>query len=405
MQNQTPSLSLHARRCTDSLLVYFTSLVDRVTELEFPTIAAGLTARRAKTGWTKTRRVLNALFCPDFSNAAIYTVPYTLLWLLIALTFILVHQRIIYEWLQGIPDPAPPASPNAGRFLLGWGIFLTYLFSAGWRWKEFFADERYARIGRIAILVLFLAALLVALYAEFLLAGAESPIETFTRHPEAIRPYVQLAFLILLPALAHAFFLILELIIYTVKIPLYLIIYLRTFHIPFQQSTIREILYEPVPASTPAVPNFRLLDLHPDQLAALRQLAASNREGTDKRLLLSAIFLAFMGIIVSADFFREMINNIPEFIRFILNSDIKMSIVQAIPYVIAFYGLIIGAGLFVAMIFFVGILLRSLAVQSRIVEACIVAEYTLACSRPARSRLGKNQPSLLPSRRRPPSRR
>jgi len=145
---------------------------------------------------------------------------------------------------------------------------------------------------------------------------------------------------------------------------------------PLPLEVVRKLVLEPVPASQGSAHDWRLLDLTKSELEMLRRWAQANREGTDKRLLPTAVLFAILGAFANTKTFTDLIDRLLVWLSAVADAIGRRAdapLVQpGIAEIVAFWAVMLA---FFSFIEVLSKLFENLVAQSVIVEACIVAEH------------------------------
>jgi len=124
--------------------------------------------------------------------------------------------------------------------------------------------------------------------------------------------------------------------------------------------------------------NFKLSQLSKIELNTIIEWASTNREGSDKRLVPTAIFFGLLGVIASTTFFQNFTNNLIELVAEVLVPQKFEGL--SFGYQFGRYGLVVFLGLWLyGFLSSIVSLARNLVVQSTVIEACILARYEVEC--------------------------
>jgi len=145
-------------------------------------------------------------------------------------------------------------------------------------------------------------------------------------------------------------------------------------HTAFPKDKIQQLAIDEIQESDKKRAGWRLIDLDKSELETLKDWAAENREGSDKRLLPTAMILAFVALFANTNWFNETLDGIIGFVNKVLFSSPDSG------QKVEFWN-IVGVTLLFMMVFSVvralSSLFSNLVVQNIIVEACIVAGYAV----------------------------
>jgi hypothetical protein len=152
-----------------------------------------------------------------------------------------------------------------------------------------------------------------------------------------------------------------------------------SFHDPFPKKELIKIIEEPIPILQEENTHWRLKDLNISQLRTIKEWAITNRDGTDKRLLPSAIFFALLGILSNTEAFQNILETFYIWIRRIIlpGTAEGLKSEEISNFVVQYFVVIIVLGILFGFITSLLSLFRNLVAQSLIIEACILTEYTI----------------------------
>ena len=364
----------------DALINRFSALVEYAQTLVFPPLRKGITAPPDMTGWSRWRRI-----------AFVISSPLSALWSSeaqgngIVVSIFCWSVAPLYWWigantlLDDIFSASQPSVPRTETSILIEAIstallILTFAMIpvAYWRWVEFFRDRRYPIRWRLVLAVGFVTlaisfpywGLLPEYRAKFpaLLLGDHRRLIVFTR----------VYALLLLPLGTSLYMSALDIGIMVGWLCTALVHYLLSAHDPLPKTHIRKLALEPIPPGEDNGQEWRLTELSPVELEMLRRWAAANREGSDKRLLPTAVLFGVLAIFANTRTVTAAIDNVVVWVYEVFTLRFSESNLTFMGKFIMF-----SFALVFVMMFFRTLLslFSNLVTQSLIIEACIVTEY------------------------------
>jgi hypothetical protein len=184
----------------------------------------------------------------------------------------------------------------------------------------------------------------------------------------------------LLPAISYFVAIVFDLVLFILLIIRTLFGGVASVHVPRPTETILKLATDEIPSRQPNQLGWKLADLTREDVVLLRQWAEANREGSGKRTLPASIIAAFVGVMLTSDYLRNIIDRILAFLGSGILSFLSDKSPFFIPNNISISALIL---FLLVMIFLLTVaknlmaLFRNIVAQNLIVEACIVAEYAL----------------------------
>jgi len=243
-----------------------------------------------------------------------------------------------------------------------------------WRWIEFFRDRRYPAYWRLILTLLF-AAMVISfpnwgLDAEWRNLFSSRVLQDY----RGLRQFVLISVRFLIPLGTFYYMLAVDTVVFGTWLLRVIFEYLRSAHSPLPKDLIRELALEPIPSSRGERKGWRLTELAEAELESLRKWAAANREGTDKRLLPTAVLFGVLATFANTQTFNRAIDRVLVWSAEVLSTGPLVS-----EGVLTFMGkeIVLASVLLLGMVFLYQLLLlfRNLVTQSLIIEACIVVEY------------------------------
>jgi hypothetical protein len=360
----------------DRLIERFSALTEQARALVFPKAQN----EPDKSRWSRARRFLHRLSSPfpiEFDGSLVGFAVY-FGWMFAFASWVACY--LVFLSLALDTPPLPPGSQSdsgpvqqivTGVLAAVAGII--FIPAAYWRWIEFFRDRRFSKWLRVLLTVAFGLALS---FHHYLFDTVER-----TRYVSFVYAHVGLFIfvyaLVLIPALTYAYMLALYAMLRGLRLTRTSLKYLASIHHPMPIKILRKLILEPIPSGQKAESVWRLIDLSDEELKAIRSWSEANREGTDKRLLPTAVVFGVLGIFADTQMFSNFIERTLVFLYKALTPHADLGW-QSEKFLVA-AGEFTGAVLILSPIgVFVNLILSlfaNLAAQSIIIEACIVAEY------------------------------
>jgi hypothetical protein len=150
---------------------------------------------------------------------------------------------------------------------------------------------------------------------------------------------------------------------------------IRSMYDPLPLVKVKRLALEEIPAAREGEPPWKLNSLSLHEIQTLRKWAEANRESTDKRILPAIVVIAFLTLLLSTDTVRSM------FDLYIQNWFQRMFSLLTMRTVFFSKEYFLSLFIFAITIFTIVFLVKTfspmfvnLAVQSLMIEACILAE-------------------------------
>jgi hypothetical protein len=255
---------------------------------------------------------------------------------------------------------------------LGYGVASLMSIPATYAcWIAFWKDRRYSPARRS---LMTLGYLVLAILLTITVLGNELT-ERFSQgmfsNPIYLRKVIVVYLVLLIPASTYAYLVSIDCLVWGAKGVGRWVKNLRIAHDPLPKRLIRELLLKPIPMGEEQ--SWQLDTTSVDELRFFVKWADANREGTDKRLLPTAVFFGIVGVFADTQVFKDVFDGAYRvFIQ-------GLGIIERneSPW-ITMGGSLIAAFALLWGIAFLVILFRlfsNLVVQSLVIEACLVAEY------------------------------
>lgn len=366
----------------DALLDRFSALVEHAQALAFPPLRKGVTAPPDMTGWSRLRRIAFTISSPwptTFTMGSNYADVMLTVWGLVSLYWYLAADMLFDRIFGTLTLPAYKPDQPIWVEIVAYvilAVVMALIPSAYWCWIEFFRDQRYSRSCRVILTIVFVGIVISSPY--WLLAP-----EYRAQFPDLLLGDLYLTFLFVvtyllfvIPQGTFYYRVAIDVLVLSVRLLWGMREYLRSIYSPLPKELVRKLALEPIPISGNGGKTWRLAELTRGELKSLRKWAATNREGTDKRLLPTAILFGALGVFANTRAFSDAIDR---GLTWLYNCFIILVGAEAGMSSLATTGRLVVAMAVVALgMVFIGAMLslfRNLVVQSLIIEACIVAEY------------------------------
>lgn len=346
----------------------YSSLVKYVERLAFPKHKHELPAEANK--WGKVRRALYKLSQPltigqnSFGETLgffvlIFFAQVNLGWGVMFLASPLYG----YPSLLSFSDIGSTISAIIAFVCAAFLIPVTYFW-----WYNLFTDRKYKCRTRIVLMLVEIVLLLVLSLSLIAQGTIKQGINL-----ESILSYLVAYALFLIPVLSYLLLLSCDTLTLVGQLISSTNSFLKSLHNPLPYDQVRKIAIEDISASDGQT--WKLADMTLHDVRTLRQWAEANRESTDKRTLPTIIVIAFLTLLFTSDTMRAWLDPFVQqwFQRIFMFWTIRTGFftkdyfVSALIIVISI--LVIG---FIVKTF--SRLFVNLAVQSLVIEACILAE-------------------------------
>lgn len=378
----------------NALLDFYENLTKQAQKLAFPSLRKGASAPPDMSGWSRLRRVAFAISTPlpttlrvaDPTIAQISRIAIFLVWFALLCLWTIMLHFYVQDLLGNMPASTLQAEETALYQLLVYALLLATVFStfpAYWRWIEFYRDRRYSVIWKVILSFGFVALLItfsLIIVRELYVNDSLSRLLTIG----GLIGFFRIHILLVIPMLTLLYWLLVDMAIWVTWLLQVALEYWISAHNPFPKKTIRELALKPIGAGRPQAQKWQLVQLDEAKLEMLKAWATANREGTDKRLLPTALFFAVLGLFANTEAFSRAVDRI---LSWFLGNLGNLLHTEGALLTTAF-----NLALTVTLLLLLGTvfgyvmlsLFRNLVVQSLIVEACIVAQHARAWGAEAR---------------------
>ncbi len=358
------------------LIEHYTDLVRQAKDLAFPRMSTSKLAPQDTSNWPKVWRWVYKVAAP-FSWMAVdkpdvvslfVTLAWTMalsMWLICALMDLQFAAGIPFQ-IQGLNSiPAPPSE----LFTRSWGWLLDALTIACYlNWGRFlFFDKRFFLKQKLVAVGAFLGLILVIFWSLLTIPPFQG-IKPILSTPDRAETFILLCLRFVVPLSTFFFSGVVHAFISIVMV----VDNVGTAYAAFPKEKMIKLVTSLIPNPRDGAVNWCLMGLAKADIGALKGWAIENREGTDKRLLPTAIILAFIAIFANTTWFNEGIERIINPIVILFKSG--DNVVQR-PNFWTYFVLGLIFSVVVRVLKMWVSLFNNLVVQSLIVEACLVAEY------------------------------
>lgn len=378
-QHGASSISLNATHL-EELVSCFSDLVEHTRAVVFPPLRKGVVAPPDKTGWSSFRRLAFKISSPLPTTFAWETLDDSLLillfWAVVSICWYLSADILLDHIFESLPAASDLSQQPIFARIVAYAIFIGaigFIPIAYWRWIEFFRDSRYPVTWRIILAVCFSV---VAISFPYWGLKPEYRLQFpghLLRDRAALIRFVVLYVFLLIPFGTLWYMLATDMIVFGFWLLRVALKYLRSAHTPVSLEAIEQLIKKPIPSGEGGRKEWRLTQLENDELDTLRKWAVANREGTDKRLLPTALLFAFLGILADATASSDSVSRVLDWMR----SSMFPTPNHTPPPLVA--GRLMAASLILGVIliflYMLLLLCRNLVIQSTIIEACILAEH------------------------------
>jgi hypothetical protein len=302
----------------DVLINRFSTLVESTQKIIFPPLERGIAVPPDRSDWSKLRQIMFFISSPypstssndDTSKYKLLSLLMLLIWMLASLVWFILADYFI-DAAFGVKSEFSSTEPVAlmtkviGYLLLVLAFVL--ILPAYWSWIEFLRNQKIKVFWRVVLPIIF-----VGIAISFPYWGFESNyLERFPEHIIQNKSSFWLlmkAYFFLLPLGTFWFMLLIESVVLIMSFILNSLRYLAISHDPLPKDRIKKVLANEIHEESDSKNgSWKLLDMSPDELQLIQSWAEANREGTDKRLLPTAIIFGVIGIFANTETFSKVI--------------------------------------------------------------------------------------------------
>jgi len=363
-------LSTYTERVNSSVERY-TSLVKYAERLTFPKCPYGLPEN--VKNWHMFRKFIHKLSHP-------VTATEGSVWEMLCGLILTFDMAAVIVWgvmflapaLLGMP-PFLTFSHLTGSFLIFFALLFAALLApvAYYWWYDILTDKQYSPLLRVILIIA--EFILVRGFSQTLISGSSTKQLVGSRAD--ILPFLISYIIFLIPAFTYLLILVLDTIIMASRMFISLFGGIRSMYDPLPLVKVKRLALEEIPAAREGEPPWKLNSLSLHEIQTLRKWAEANRESTDKRILPAIVVIAFLTLLLSTDTVRSM------FDLYIQNWLQRMFSLLTMRTVFFSKEYFLSLFIFAITIFTIVFLVKTfspmfvnLAVQSLVIEACILAE-------------------------------
>lgn len=363
----------------NSISDLFVALSNQAEKLAFPNYRKGVFESRDVKSWKGLPKIIYNLSHPFISTGttgAFFYIAWLVLYLAqyLALIFGLT---LLYPILYN-STPFLPLTSAEGWVILIPSVIIGLPLSivAYTWWIDTFAAKKnpwWVKVGLLGVTIWFLYVMIHTLMMQ------SSSHDLWK--PSGGRISVIFSFLVLLvPAASYFVALIFDFVLSILLIVLTVFGGIKAILEPRPVKTILELASEEIQSSPPDSISWKLTDLSVTKIKVLRQWAEANREGSEKRTVPAFLVAALITMVFSSDYLRRILDyflsslatNSLNYLQaksfFALPIEVSISTLIIIPFLAIFT---------IAVLKYLIALFRNIVAQNLIIEACIIAEYSL----------------------------
>lgn len=238
-------------------------------------------------------------------------------------------------------------------------LLLIYMFLSFYGILGFIRDSRYSVVVRIFCLFLLFIVSAITSVSLF-------PVSAIGTHViKSLTDYIRVFFLIL-AIMSVTFSLLINTFVMVLLSYIQLLKFTKTIQTPKNNEVIKGLLNADVASEYTNNKVWRLLDLSKKELSYLRLWSESNLSSSEKRTVPALIIIACIGLLLSVDDIRN----------FLISSVRFNPVTSAQPW-LSYIFLIAVVSFMVIFSETMVAIFKNIAVQSLVIEACLVAEYVV----------------------------
>lgn len=340
------------------LINRFFNVVRQAENIIFKDKRTGIFVDRDLSNWSTVRKTLYKLSMPYLifqeKSSFIYKISGFFIYVMAFVVLLLAQQL---AW-----------SPSVNVGLVYKIIIGLFLFLTTWSYIEFIRDNRYSVLAKIALSFILVVLCLIQSVSLFTIRNIRViPLDRLVK----VGFFVGAGF-------TPWFIIIVYILVSVVWSYIILVRYTEVIQKPLTEQAIRQLLEVDIPENNDG--KWKILDLRKDEITYLRKWAETNLDNSEKRTIPTLVLSTLLGFFISTSFFREMILNLfkQEGSRNNLQAFITAMLLPLIVYFFSVFSRTLVS------------LFKNIAIQSLIVETCIVAEYAIV--KDADSKLQLQQP-------------
>jgi hypothetical protein len=328
----------------------YSLLVNQAERILFPSYHQGIFSLRNKTGWSGTRRIIYSIAKPfDFLDEGwgLWRILELLLWLALSSGCINLARRFAFNLPLPIEWRCLPLAVLVA-------VFILFCY---WSWIEIFLDQRYKWSIKLLIVLLFMPLI----------------FSTATFYSDTSVVFVSLLstpllfFLLILPAITFYFMVLINLLILITWFFQLLLRWTVALHNSLSFKNIEDLNETSFSPKQPNKLPWKLANLDPLDLSTIKKWAEANLNATEKKTIPSTLTLAAIGLLAGTSYISDTLGN---FINFILPLQIGAPLSFSKILILFVMGI-----LGIVLIILFGRMFKNIAIQSLIIESCIVAQY------------------------------
>jgi hypothetical protein len=366
----------------DCLLGRFSSLIEHVQEMAFPSIQKGIFAPPDLSNRSWFGRFVfylssplpSIVLSPSGADKSLYSF---IVWAMCATLWYSVGDGLL-EDLFGATNAASPtveADPITSvsvYFLLV--VFFAVTLASYWRWVEFLRDRRYPVWTKIIVVLIFAGLLLTSPY-WLLNPEYRSQVPSCLLQDSSCRTTLLIIYGVLIfPLLTFGYTLLLDGGALFLVLLARIVRYVLSAHDPFPKDDMRELAVQAIREGKDTEP-WQLATLSDSDLRTLRMWAEANRESTDKRLVPTAILFGVLGIFANTETVSQGIDKFLSWLLMATSSTNINGTEGGLPSTAQYIAVGLAMGPLLLFMYSLALLFQNLVVQSLIVETCIIVEH------------------------------
>ncbi len=333
------------------LINRFRSLVKHAESVAFPQAKNSIFLPVNTETWHPIRRVLYKASAPYFyanekHKGAISYFFLSLFILIMTFSVLVLAEKtaktipIEADWLQ-------------------FSFLVTYLFLSLYGVLSFLRDPRYPVAARIFIVIIFVVASAATTAGFFpVTPTGVHVIASFTRYLKVL--------LLMFSVLSFVFLYLINTFLIALLAFVQLLRFTKTIQTPTTDESIEELLHAEIGDVNLNGQTWHLLDLSKNEITYLLHWSESNLSSSEKRTTPAIVVVALAGLLLSVDGVRNFIA-----------SSFKITSIADPQSWLAYLLLIIVFSFIVIFSDTMVAIFKNIAIQSLIVEACLVAEYAV----------------------------
>lgn len=344
-------MGIHTEEKAVEIIKRFRSLVSHAEFIVFPKTKNSIFLPINMDGWPSIRKFLYKISLPYlYSNDAGKTS-------IIYFIFSFFNLIMIFSTLILAENIAKSTSTSADWIRFGFLVIFSFLSLYGT--VSFLRDSRYHIILRIVVLLVF------GIVCLALATNLFPHITPNTRGAMSFEKYAQVLFLVF-SSLSPVLLFLINTLLTVLLTYIQILKSTETIQTPTTGESIEKLLHVEIIDAQSNNQGWRLLDLSKDEITYLRLWSESNLNSSEKRTIPAIVVAALISLFLSIDGVRNFITS--PFTFTAINgpqswlSNILLIVVMA--FVVIFSKTMIAN-------------FKNIAIQSLIVETCLIAEYSV----------------------------